>query len=129
MTHNFPLTFLALNVFSLISGSLDVFIEQNMMSLGKPFQHHNIVEAGSNISVFDSFFFFVCVNTASTNAVLSTKRGDLTRFSSDWPKGGDSGISFGPRRDKNQSLGFPTKQDSYRSLQLQRLAGKSKFRL
>ena len=57
MTHNFPLTFLALNVFSLISGSLDVFIEQNMMSLGKPFQHHNIVEAGSNISVFDSFFF------------------------------------------------------------------------
>ena len=46
-----------------------------MMSLGKPFQHHNVVEAGLKISVLDNFFYNVCIFiTDSTNAVLSTKR-------------------------------------------------------
>ena len=56
------------------------FIEQRMMLLGKPFQHHNVVEAGPNICVFENFYrmFF---NTASTNAVLSTNRGGMFHVS------------------------------------------------
>ena len=44
-------------VFKWNSGALDVFKEQKMISLEEPFQHLNIVEAGPNISAFDSFSF------------------------------------------------------------------------